>query len=378
MSTQPPTINPRSFWQRPEGKVGIALLLIGGGIALYALLPALITLFTNLVLATSMAIAALISLAALFMIWKIVTNKKLWFLYKVLMRKMVGAIIELNPIAVMRTYIDEVLKKKRAELRANLDKLAGELVKIRQQIKSNDAECEKQLAIAQEAEKGIDGLQPDLKNFEAKYGAGDDSVYDQLTALRNQSDLYTQQYNISTAQSGRLAQANEELRPLAQDIQRVSEILRRIDRITETKIQDLTNEVNTMESKLKAIEAGNSALKAAMGVLSGSGDEYETFMTAQQATLERCHTQAGEIMTMLQDASEAVVLSTLQQGANRAKGEQMLKKLESNLKISTPITDRIEANSSAGESFAGAGLSALNMPATTNANNVGGKFGLPD
>src|SRR5689334_17268343 len=95
----------KSFLQRPEGKVGLAvsgLVLVACAYALYRALPALITLAENM-----LQLAALCG--ALGLLFYVVADGKVRsfvaYLYKASFRLLTGFFIEIDPIGILRQHI---------------------------------------------------------------------------------------------------------------------------------------------------------------------------------------------------------------------------------------------------------------------------------
>src|SRR5271157_2595345 len=105
------TTNVKSFWKRPEGKPGMVVLIamIGFGCYfLYKFLPYLITLLQNTLYA-GFLIGVIVAIIA------IVSDKRfritISYLFKGLMRAFTGIVIELNPIAILETYVEKLQTK---------------------------------------------------------------------------------------------------------------------------------------------------------------------------------------------------------------------------------------------------------------------------
>ena len=62
----------------------------------------------------------------------------LFFLFKTISRKLTGLIIQLDPIAIMKIYVQD-LKEKRQQMQGQIDTLAGQLVKLNRKINENFA-----------------------------------------------------------------------------------------------------------------------------------------------------------------------------------------------------------------------------------------------
>lgn len=96
----------KSFWQRPEGIAGLlfmAGLLIGGGLLLNSFLPALILMAQNTLYLAGM----LAALAA--MIYVVLDPKArnlVWYLYKSVMRWITGIFVKIDPISILKSYME--------------------------------------------------------------------------------------------------------------------------------------------------------------------------------------------------------------------------------------------------------------------------------
>ncbi len=92
--------NPKSFWEKPEGKTGIFFLLAGGGAALYflyKLLPYLISIAENtLYFAFLLGVIGII----LYMAFDPKLRTLISYIYKSIMRWVTGLFIQIDPIGI--------------------------------------------------------------------------------------------------------------------------------------------------------------------------------------------------------------------------------------------------------------------------------------
>jgi len=77
---------PKSFWQRPEGVTGALFaggFLIGGGIFLFSILPALVSLTTSI-----LGLTAIVGILALVVYMALDSKARglVWYFYKSVMR----------------------------------------------------------------------------------------------------------------------------------------------------------------------------------------------------------------------------------------------------------------------------------------------------
>ncbi len=112
----------RSFWSRPEGILGLITL---AGLAGYALVN-INTILEFLIRATSNVLELALLLGVLGVVIFLITSRDIrtavFFLFKSMMRSLTGTVIQLNPIAIMKIYIDD-LKKKRQQMQGQIDTL---------------------------------------------------------------------------------------------------------------------------------------------------------------------------------------------------------------------------------------------------------------
>ena len=107
-------VTQKSFWSRPEGKTGM-VVLAGLGVGLYFLLPSLIGFAGNLITLLGQTYAIVAMGAGLFVIAMVLLDGSFQRLvknvFKLGMRAITGAVIEIDPIGIMKNYIQEALKK---------------------------------------------------------------------------------------------------------------------------------------------------------------------------------------------------------------------------------------------------------------------------
>ena len=97
-----------SSWEKPGGTLGLVVAggaVAGGAILLYKILPFLITLTTN-ILTLGMLVAVLAGIA--FLISDKRFRKTVSMVYFLIMRKITGLIIEIDPIAIVEVKVKEI------------------------------------------------------------------------------------------------------------------------------------------------------------------------------------------------------------------------------------------------------------------------------
>jgi hypothetical protein len=144
--------NKVSPWEKPGGTLGmiVAGLAAGGGcIVLYKILPFLISLTTNL-LTLSLLVLALAAIGFL------VTNKRFRqtcsMVYFMVMRKITGLIIEIDPIAIVENKVKE-MKKKILDIEKQMGSLNGLNKQNERKIEEKKCQLQKQIDLLNEYNK---------------------------------------------------------------------------------------------------------------------------------------------------------------------------------------------------------------------------------
>ena len=285
----------KSFWEKPEGKFGavvLAGLLGGGAILLYKMLPALITLCTNtLYLMGLLAVIGIIGYVVLDP-----RNRALaFYMYRGAMRKIAGAFIQLDPIAILKTYI-ETLRTSLGKMDAQIRKLKGTMGGVKRMMDENAAAARESMAIAAQAkEKG------------------------------KQSILI-----LKSRKAGRLQESNMSLQKLYTKMEVLYRVLSKMYENCGILLEDTEDQVKLKEAEWKAIQQGYSAMKSAMSVINGDKDKRAIYEDALSFIADDLGNKIGEMerfMEMSQSFTDGI---DLQNGVFEEKGLEMLEEWEKN------------------------------------------------
>ena len=286
---------PKSFWERPEGTTGMVAIGLAGLAGVFFLGPALIKIFDNLItlIGQGFTIAALVGAA--WVLYLVVSNKKLQtlvsYMFKSIMRKITGAFVEIDPIGIMKSYIEDLVKK-RGTMEESIGKLRGQISVCEKQVNLNDSEYERQMATFKVAKD------------------------------KNMSSAAT----VASRQAGRLERLNKEsLKPLLLQMQVHLKALNKYYEVTGTVIDDLGNEVKAQEMQRKMIMESHSAMSTAKKILMGGTDQKELFDMAMESVVNDYGMKMGEIENFIENSKGFVEGLDLQNGVYE---EQALKKLQ--------------------------------------------------
>ncbi len=131
----------KSPWEKPGGtlaKIMLVVLIGVAGYALYKYLPFLISLTQNLI-----TLAALVGVLSLIVFLVMNDTSRNFFknLYFVIMRKLTGLIVEIDPIAIVKGKIKD-MKNRLVKIEEGITKMRGIHVKNEKALESNKKDLE--------------------------------------------------------------------------------------------------------------------------------------------------------------------------------------------------------------------------------------------
>ena len=282
-----------SFWKRPEGKTGglvLAGLIIGGGFLFVQALPTLVALAANTL---NLALMLLVLGAIIYMVLDPKMRNLVWYMYKSVMRWITGLFIQIDPIGILKSYVDD-LKDNLRKMNRQISQLRGQMHKLQEMILNNKKEIANNLDLASKAR---------------------DTNKESVMILKSRK-------------AGRLKESNMKLEDLYQKMEILYRVLRKMYENSEIMLEDIQDQVMVKEQERKAIHASNSAMKSAMSIIKGDADKRAVFDQALEAIADDVSTKVGE-MERFMEMSESFMSSVdLQNGVFEEEGLRMLEKWE--------------------------------------------------
>lgn len=279
---------PKSFWERPEGTTGMIVIALAAGTLFFAG-NAILNMFTTAVAIVGQAITLTVLGAILFGIIMILSNSKFQTLvsygFKSIMRKITGAFVEIDPIGIMKSYIQD-LTGKRETMADSIARLRGEIKKCEAQVNSNDSDYEREMMkakVAKDQEK-------------------------------------TSAFTVASRQAGRLEALNKKsLRPLLAQMQAHLRALMKYYEVTGTVIDDLSNEVKAQQMQREMIQSSYSAMSTAKKILNGGTDQRELFDQAMEYVVNDYGMKMGEIENFMENSKGFIEGIDLENGVYEAE-----------------------------------------------------------
>jgi len=283
-------IKPKGFWQRPEGVAGGLFLVAGIGAAAYFLLPILKEIVWNTV---NLAVGLGVLAALIYMVLDPKMRNLIWYMYKSVMRWITGIFVNLDPIGVLKSYIED-LKDSLGKMNTQISRLKGQMYKLGEMIKQNQRDIQSNLGLASKAKE-----------------TGKESIM-----------------VLKSRKAGRLQESNMKLEDLYKRMEVLYRVLTKMYENSEIMLEDLNDQVVVKEQEYKAIKASHSAIRSAMDILSGNSDKKYMYDMALEAMAEDVGQKVGE-MERFMDMSKNIMESIdLQNGVFEEEGLMMLEKWE--------------------------------------------------
>lgn len=268
----------------------MAAILLGGGFLLYQALPTLIALAQN-----TLYLAGL--LAALAAVVYVVLDPKMrnliWYMYKSVMRWVTGMFVQLDPIGILKSYIED-LKDNLGKMNTQISSLKGQMYKLGEMIKQNQRDIQNNLGLASKAKE-----------------TGKESIM-----------------VLKARKAGRLQESNMKLEDLYKRMEVLYRVLTKMYENSEIMLEDLSDQVVVKEQEYKAIKASHSAIRSAQAILSGNSDKKYMYDMALEAMAEDVGQKVGEMERFMDMSKNFMDGIDLQNGVFEEEGLAMLEKWE--------------------------------------------------
>ncbi|MFL5729778.1 MAG: hypothetical protein ACJ75J_09865 [Cytophagaceae bacterium] len=225
----------KSYWDRPGGKFGVIAGIGLLGVIGYYVLP----IMTNIVWNTLNFGLALLCLGVFLYC---ITHRKLrlafFYFYEMLMKKLIGVVIELDPFIIAEDYIND-MEEQREMLYKQSVEVDGQKEKINMKITEKESEMRKLLSKAKAAKENNMG--PELGN--------------------------------ATRQIARIEEYVKQLTPIRDNLAKIGDYLTKIHKNSAYLIEDAKNELELKKDLHKSVTSGNKALSSALKIFKGDPEK---------------------------------------------------------------------------------------------------------
>lgn len=284
-------MKPKSFWQKPEGVTGLIFLvavLAGVGFLAMALPWATILANTLYMAGTIAALGAVIYMALDPKIRNLV-----FYAYKSVMRAITGMFVQIDPIGILKTYVEELQNNLR-KMNKQISQLRAQMHKLKELIVNNEREISSNLKLAGKAKE---------------------------TNKRNVMIL-------KSRRAGRLKDSNMRLEELYKKMEVLYRVLTKMYENSQILAEDINDQVSVKEQERKAIHASHGAMKSAMSVINGDPDQRAMFDMAMENITEDVANKVGEMERFMEMSANFMDSVDLQNGVFEEEGMQMLEQWE--------------------------------------------------
>ncbi len=284
---------PKSFWKRPEGVTGMIFLgagVIGVGYLLMLILPALIAGTLGIIKLTGLI---MVLAAMIYLVLDPKMRNLVSYGYKSIMRAITGVFVQLDPIGVLQSYVDD-LKGNLRKMNKQIGNLRGQMHKLAETIKNNKRQISSNLAMASKAKE------------------------------RDKQAVMV----LKSRKAGRLQESNVKLEDLYKKMEVLYRVLTKMHENSEILLEDIVDQVEVKKQERKAIRASHSAMKSAMNIIAGNSDKRYMFDMALEAIADDVGNKIGEMERFMDLSSNFMDSVDLQNGIFEEEGMKMLEKWE--------------------------------------------------
>ncbi len=287
------SFKPKSFWSRPEGTTGAVFLagilgLIGYGLFSYS--GAILAMLGN-----TLGIVVVLGIlgAIIYMALDPKMRALVSYLYKSVMRSITGMFVTIDPIGILKNYIED-LEKNLKNMGTQIGNLKGQMRKLKTIVEDNEKEINNNMLLARKAKE-----------------------------LNNQQAML-----LSSRKAARLQESNEKYLALHSKMTVLYRVLSKMYSNSEVLLEDTRDQVKVKEQEYKAIKTSHSAMRGAMSIIKGDADRRAMFDQAMEYVADDVANKVGEMERFMEMSSDFMNSIDLQNGVFEEQGMKMLEEYE--------------------------------------------------
>lgn len=277
----------KSYWSKPEGKIGTIFGIVLLGLIGYYVFPILTTVVWNTV---NFAIACLVGFALYYILF---VDKRIFgvakALYSLFIKNTFGLIFKLDPFLIAEDYIKDT-QRERENLYQKLVEVSAQKEKIQKEIQTKLKEKEDSLDRASAASK--------LGNIMA---AGKE-----------------------TRQIARIDDFVKQLTPILQNLEKIEEYLQKVHTNSKYMLEDMIAELDMKKQTYHAVTRGNNALSSALKIFNGDPEKREMLEASMEFLKDDIAFKLASMKNAIRNTSEFMEKIDLQNATFEEKGLKML------------------------------------------------------
>lgn len=295
----------KSYWNRPGGKFGTIAGIGFLAIIAYFVVPILTTMVWN-------TLNLGIALACLGIFLYAITHRKLrmslFYFYEIIMKKLVGLVIELDPFVIAEDYINDMQMEREKLYKQSVD-IDAQKERIHMKIREKESEISKLMAKAQVAKEK-----------------------DMLPELAN-----------ATRQIGRLNEYIKQLKPIHENLSRIGEHLTSIHKNSAYIIEDARNELELKRDLFRSVATGNQAMSSAMKIFKGDPQKQLVVEQSMEYLKEQIAARLANMKKAISYSSDFMRSIDLDNATYEKEGLKMLETFQNEFNV-TAQSEKKEAS----------------------------------
>lgn len=209
--------------------------------------------------------------------------------YFIIMRKITGLIIEIDPIAIVEKKIGE-MNNKILEIQKHMGSLNGLIINNKRKLEDKKSDFENQLRRLEEYKR--QGKVADA--------------------------------NVTERQVVRLKATIERQAKRLEDSKKWYEILKQLKHAAELTVLDTQNEVNDRKEEFESIKAQHKAFSSIMSIMKGSPDEMEDFTRAMDFMAYDITQKLGEMSNVIDETGGLLSQIAVDEGVASHKADAIV------------------------------------------------------
>lgn len=289
----------KSFWSKPEGKMGLAINLVVAAVIIYfwgeivpfLLAAALDTFHLAIVVAATFAIG--------FVLLDSTIRNRAWFVYRAAMRAMTNAFVARDPIGIRKTILEKSRTKKE-ELDETIGEIRGQRQKLERAVNLNKSTYADSKAKLKVAAKIKDDPDPEkqrqarrIEVLESAHVTGLDTL---LTSQTKQLERYDFVVNVLT----------------------------RYSEVCDDTISTMTIEIGLKQQEIDQAKSFQKGMHKVFGILHGSMEDNEMQQMADEALENDYAKRMGEVENILNLTKNDILKADFNDAAAMEKASHLL------------------------------------------------------